>query len=156
MLRTPQALSLPILPYQAVVGLTVLERGLTNFVTLLFVIFVGDRWTFVDTLSSIHLHSECFCTQLENLHCHPTASRKWTILEPRHLRQLEQVSYVWLKPVLFCLVISILAAVPFLWEVALVNMSREELDQVWSKDFLHFFEMYIVQSTWQSGGWPDK
>ena len=52
------------------------------------------------------------------------------ILEPRHLRQLEQVSYVWLKPVLFCLVISILAAVPFLWEVALVNMSREELDQV--------------------------
>ena len=51
MLRTPQALSLPILPSQAVVGLTVLERGLTNFVTLLFVIFVGDRWRFVDTLN---------------------------------------------------------------------------------------------------------
>jgi len=89
LLRTPQSLSLPILPPQAVVGLTVLERALTNFITLLFVIFVGDR----------------------------------------HLRQLEQVSYVWLKPVLFCLIISILAAVPFLWEVALVNMSREELDQ---------------------------
>ena len=76
MLRTPQALSLPILPSQAVVGLTVLERALTNFITLLFVIFVGDRWTFVDTISSIYLHSECFCTELENLHCHPTASRK--------------------------------------------------------------------------------
>ena len=55
MLRTPQALSLPILPSQAVVGLTVLERALTNFITLLFVIFVGDRWRFVDILSSIHL-----------------------------------------------------------------------------------------------------
>ena len=55
MLRTPQALSLPILPSQAVVGLTVLERALTNFITLLFVIFVGDRWTFVDILSSMHL-----------------------------------------------------------------------------------------------------
>ena len=55
MLRTPQALSLPILPSQAVVGLTVLERALTNFITLLFVIFVGDRWTFVDTISSIYL-----------------------------------------------------------------------------------------------------
>merc|ERR1712018_585531 len=88
-LRTPQALRMPFLPPQAITSLTVLQRALTNFVTLLFVIFVGDR----------------------------------------HLRQLEQVSYVWLKPVLFCLVISILAAVPFLWEVALVNMSREELDQ---------------------------
>ena len=55
MLRTPQALSLPILPSQAVVGLTILERALTNFITLLFVIFVGDRWIFVDILCSTHL-----------------------------------------------------------------------------------------------------
>merc|ERR1712130_511033 len=88
-LRTPQALGMPFLPPQAVTSLTVLQRALTNFITLLFVIFVGDR----------------------------------------HLRQLEQVSYEWLKPVLFCFVISILAAVPFIWEVALVTMSREEIDQ---------------------------
>merc|ERR1711971_347964 len=89
-LRTPQALRMPFLPPQAVTGLTVLQRALTNFITLLFVIFVGDR----------------------------------------HLRQLEQVSYAWLKPVLFCFVISILAAVPFVWEVDLVTMSREEIDQL--------------------------
>jgi len=89
-LRTPQALRMPFLPPQAVTSLTVLQRALTNFITLLFVIFVGDR----------------------------------------HLRQLEQISYTWLKPVLFCFVISILAAVPFLWEVALVTMSREEIDQL--------------------------
>jgi len=89
-LRTPQALRMPFLPPQAVTSLTVLQRALTNFITLLFVIFVGDR----------------------------------------HLRQLEQVSYEWLKPVLFCFVISILAAVPFIWEVALVTMSREEIDQL--------------------------
>ena len=35
---------MPILPLQAVPGLTVLERALMNFITLLFVIFVGDRW----------------------------------------------------------------------------------------------------------------
>merc|ERR1712203_393879 len=89
-LRTPQALRMPFLPPQAVTGLTVLQRALSNFITLLFVIFVGDR----------------------------------------HLRQLEQVSYEWLKPVFFCFVISILAAVPFVWEVALVTMSREEIDQL--------------------------
>ena len=55
MLRTPQALSLPILPSQAVVGLTVLERALTNFITLLFVIFVGDRCYFAQYIHSLSL-----------------------------------------------------------------------------------------------------
>merc|ERR1711936_289973 len=62
-LRTPQALRMPFLPPQAVTGLTVLQRALSNFITLLFVI-------------------------------------------------------------------SILAAVPFVWEVTLVTMSKEEMDQL--------------------------
>ena len=41
--RTPQALRMPFLPPQAVTSLTVLQIALTNFITLLFVIFVGDR-----------------------------------------------------------------------------------------------------------------
>merc|ERR1712212_674177 len=44
-LRTPQALRMPFLPPQAVTGLTVFQRALTNFITLLFVIFVGDSWS---------------------------------------------------------------------------------------------------------------
>ena len=41
---------MPILPLQAVPGLTVLERALMNFITLLFVIFVGDRWIIKNSL----------------------------------------------------------------------------------------------------------
>ena len=55
-----------------------------------------------------------------------------TTLASRHLCQLEKTSYTWSKPVLFSLVVAVLAAVPRLWEVRVDSLAWDQVDMVLS------------------------
>ena len=53
-------------------------------------------------------------------------------LASRHLSQLESTSYTWSKPVLFGLVVAVLAAVPRLWELRVESLAWDQVATVLS------------------------